>query len=51
MWNDVFRMLLARLNEVGDIKNISMNETYGSVNVTVGGNDYLLTIMKEDEKK
>lgn len=47
---DLFKKFIGRCCECGAITNLSMSETYGSINVIVGGEKYLVTIMKEEKK-
>ena len=46
----IFKDIVGRCENLGRITNISMNEIYGSINVTIHGEKYLLTIMKEEKK-
>ena len=45
-----FKSFVGRCADSGEITNLTMNETYGSINVIVRGEKYLVTIMKEEKK-
>lgn len=49
MWN-VFDSLLSVCSGIGQITKLNMSKTYGSVDVIIKGEKYLLTIMKEEKK-
>lgn len=45
-----FKLLLDLVEEYGDVTKCGMSETYSSIDVTIDGEKYLLTIMKEAKK-
>lgn len=45
-----FKMLLDIIEQYGDVTKCGMSDTYGNIDVTVKGEKYLLTIMKEENK-
>lgn len=47
---DVFNTLFNGCKGMGDITGLSMSDVYGSINVTIDGEKYLLTVMKEEKK-
>lgn len=47
---EVFKELLDTINNWGEITKCAMSETYSSIDVNIGGDKYLLTIMKEENK-
>ena len=47
---DFFKMLLDIVAQYGGVTKCGMSETYGSIDVTIDGEKYLLTIMKEEKK-
>lgn len=47
---DVFNTIVNGCQGMGDITGLSMSDVYGSINVTIDGEKYLLTIMKEEKK-
>ena len=47
MWS-LFKAILVEMANRGEIKACSMSNTYGSLNIILGGEKYLLTIMKEE---
>ena len=49
MFNYVMTLINAIAN-YGNITNISMSETYASIDFTKSGEKYLVTIMKEEKK-
>ena len=49
MFNKVMTIINAIAN-YGNITNISMSETYASIDFTKSGEKYLVTIMKEEKK-
>ena len=47
---NIFKGFVGRCADIGNVTNISMNDTYGSINVIIKGEKYLVTIMKEENK-
>ena len=45
-----FKMLLDIIEQYGDVTKCAESETYSSIDVTIDGEKYMLTIMKEAKK-
>ena len=47
---EVFKEMLDTIGNWGEITKCSMSETYSSIDINIGGEKYMMTIMKEENK-
>ena len=47
---EVFKEMLDTIGNWGEITKCSMSETYSSIDINIGGEKFLFTVMKEANK-